>query len=78
MFDLDKVTENFLFAVASVLLGCTWIQQNRVMDTYMPPSKEQVIYEYQNNPIFNSAVDMIVSLYKKDIQDAIKIKKEME
>ena len=61
MFDADKMTKEFIMIVGSGLLGYAQMIKYKPNDTYIPPTKEDVIREYQNTPLFNRTVDTIVS-----------------
>lgn len=55
------VINEILKMVGHCLLSYTKIIKNRgnLTDMCIPPSKEEVKFEYQNNPLFNRTVDTI-------------------
>lgn len=62
MFDLEEDFKEFPIIVATGLLGYLRFSQYNPTDApYVPPTKEQVVWEYQNVPLFNRTVDTIVS-----------------
>lgn len=60
----DELTQKLVMIVASGILGYTRMLELLKHDrktVYIPPTKEEVIWEYQNIPFFNRTVDAIVS-----------------
>lgn len=63
MFDKgDSINEIIMIVATGMLVYKKMITQK--MGTYLPPTKEEVRHEYLNDPLFNKAVDTIVSRIK--------------
>ena len=71
MCDIDKSTQEFVMIIASGILGYTRMLQHDMKATYIPPTKEQVIWQYQNTPLFNRTVDTIVSHLRHTVQRTV-------
>ena len=73
MFNIDKLTKDIIMVIGTGLLGYAKLVHPDSGDEYILPTKEDVIYAYQNLPIFNRTVDTvtahIVHLIKKKIED---------
>lgn len=59
--DIEENLKDFSIIVATGLLDYIWFSQHNPKSAYVPPTKEQVMWECQNVPLFNRAVDNIVS-----------------
>ena len=73
---MEELTQKLVITVASGILGYTRMREllkHHPKATYIPPTKEEVIREYQNVPIFNRTVDAIVSSLRATLQPIIEM-----
>lgn len=72
MFDIDEKLQDFPMIVAAGLLGYIWFQVSMrdPQIEYVPLTKDQIEWEYQNVPLFNRTVDSIVSRLRYALQQS--------
>lgn len=61
--------------IAQGLLGYQNIIHSDLKERYIPPSKEDIRYKYQNNPTFNRSVNTVVSHLLNYLKQALEGRK---
>ena len=76
MFDTNELDRELVIIVATGLLGYARMLYLETNSTYILPTKEDVVREYQNVPVFNRTVDMIVSRLRHALREDVKAKRK--